>query len=172
MNVSDLPAYEGYFTRYISKVSNLTLSEALQQTQQVLDNMLSNLGEEAMQFRYAPEKWSIAQVLIHTSDTERIMAYRALRAGRGDATPLVGFEQDDLAAHVSDSVFTASQLRSEARVIRESTVQLFDGFSNNDLYLKSNFSVETMPVAHIGFMIAGHQLHHIEVLKERYLPLL
>ena len=124
----------------------------------------------ASEFAYAPGKWTIKQIIGHLSDTERIFGYRALRIDRGDSTPLSGFEQDDYVSTAASNQRTLDDLLSEFRVVRESTLTLFHSFSRDDWMRSGRVSEWTLSVRGIAFTTAGHELHHANILRERYLP--
>jgi hypothetical protein len=160
--------YNPYYDRYISLISSDDIINVLEKQAVDTVGLLKSAGAKA-DFRYAPGKWSVKEVLGHVNDTERIMAYRALRVSRGDKTPMAGFEQDD---YVRDGNFgqrTLPDLVAEFADIRKATVSFVRhldaeagarrGTANNDV-----ISARALP-----YIIAGHELHHRRILQERYL---
>jgi hypothetical protein len=122
-----------------------------------------------LSFRYAPGKWSVSEVLMHILDTERIFQYRALRLGRKDDTPLPGFDQDGYVPESCADGRTLKDLISEYRVIRESSLLLFKSLPSDRLLFKGNASGQDISLGALGFIMCGHQKHHRNILRERYL---
>jgi hypothetical protein len=136
-------------------------------------SLLKTIDErQASEFVYAPGKWTIKQIIGHLSDTERIFSYRALRIARGDSTPLPGFEQDDYVLTAISNQRPLDDLISEFRVVRESTLALFHSLSVDDWTRSGQVSEWNLSVRGIAFTTAGHELHHANILRERYLPAL
>jgi hypothetical protein len=121
---------------------------------------------------YAPNKWTVKDIIQHIIDCERIFAYRALRFAREDKTPLPGFEENDYAksAHILDR--SLDELLQELYILRESNILMFKGFSNEQLMREGPSNNYTTQVLAFGFTIAGHGLHHLAIIKERYYPLI
>lgn len=121
--------------------------------------------------RYAPGKWSLREVIGHLTDAERVFAYRALRIARGDATPLAGFEQDDwmLEAHFDERSF--HDLLDEFRTVRQSSVLLFRPLDPETWRRRGVASGGDVSVRAVAFIIAGHERHHMAIVREKYVPL-
>ena len=119
--------------------------------------------------RYASGKWSIKEVVGHMCDTERIMAYRALRIARGDQTPLPGFEQDDYVRAAGFDSISMSDLTEEFRLIREATLPLLRGFDEQALERRGTANKVSISVLALAYIIAGHERHHVSILRSRYL---
>jgi uncharacterized damage-inducible protein DinB len=134
-----------------------------------LKALLAPLTDEQALHRYAPGKWSIKESLIHILDTERIFAYRALRIGRGDQTPLPSFEQDDyVPASGADSRSLAS-IWAEYDAVRAATLALLESFTEEVYGRLGTSSGAPSSVRALVYMIAGHEAHHIMLFRERYL---
>jgi len=118
--------------------------------------------------RYAPGKWTIAEVVAHVADAERVFTYRALRFGRGDATPLPGFEQDLWvpASHAGSRPFAA--LLDELEAVRAASLHLFRSFEPEDWDRAGEASGLPVSVRGLAWIAAGHALHHRRILVERY----
>jgi hypothetical protein len=158
-----------YYTRYLDRVQvgkpPAVFGRQLAETLTLLDG----LGEQLSLARYAPEKWSIKEVVGHVADSERIMAMRALCIARGETAELPGFDEN---AYVAAAGFDArpwSALREELRRVREATIALFDGFTPEQLDRRGRANKGEFTVRALGWIIAGHEAHHLGVLKERYL---
>ncbi len=131
--------------------------------------LLSEIGDErASVFRYAPGKWTAKEIAGHLSDTERIFAYRALRIGRQDATPLPGFEQDDYVKRASSNERKLEDLLDELRLVRQASLALFRGLPEAAWMRRGRVSEWDLTMRGIAFTAAGHELHHYQVLRERY----
>jgi uncharacterized damage-inducible protein DinB len=165
----DSDEYDPYFAPYIQRARSRSLPVTLAAQHDEVVSLLSGLSDEAAAFRYAPEKWSIKQVIGHLLDTERIFAYRALSFARGEQQPLPGFDQD---AYVEAGEFDSRSLESlvkEYRAVRAATLALIEGFdaaawSRTGVANRVEFSVRAL-----AFIVAGHEAHHLSVLEGRYL---
>jgi uncharacterized damage-inducible protein DinB len=131
--------------------------------------LLSPLSEEKLRFRYAEGKWTIKEILQHITDDERIFAYRALRFARGDATELPGFDQDEYARSSAANARSIESLLDEFDTVREGTISLFEGLAE-ETHLRSGIaSGNVMSVRAIAYHIAGHELRHLDIIRERYI---
>jgi uncharacterized damage-inducible protein DinB len=162
--------YAEHFEKYIALVPSGDFLEILRGQRQELTKQLSPLSEQQADFRYAPGKWSIKEVLGHVNDTERIFAYRLLRIGRGDQTPLPGFEQDDYIQTGNFSGRTLKDLLDEFSAIREATIALVRSMDNAAWLRRGVASQKEITATALAFVIAGHVRHHQKLLEERYLP--
>lgn len=170
MRITDLQPteYHPYFATYLGYIDDLSWRSSLDESEAQLLEYLTNVSEDRTNYAYAPGKWTIAQALQHIIDTERIFAYRALRIGRGDTTPLPGFEQNDYAAiaNVTDRRFR--DMIDEFRLVRASTTALFKSFTKEDLLRVGTMSGGPASVRALGFIISGHVYHHAKLYRERY----
>ena len=128
-----------------------------------------SIPEEKGEYRYAPEKWSIKELLCHMMDAERIFAYRALRFARNDSTPLEGFEENNYAPEANAHARSIRQLADEMENLRKSTIELFMSFTPVMLSRKGSANKTEISVLNLGYIIPGHETHHRLVLQERYL---
>jgi hypothetical protein len=164
--------YFPYYGKYVELVKTGDILATLAQQPSETVALLSGLTEEQGNFSYAPGKWSIKQMLGHVNDTERIFAYRALRISRNDKTPMPGFEQDD---YVRDGPFEHCRLAGlieEFESIRRATVLLFQQLNSDDWLRRGTASQREVSVRALAYIIAGHELHHRGVLKEKYAAVL
>lgn len=134
-----------------------------------LQDLLRHLGEEKALFRYAPGKWSIKECLGHMIDTERVFAFRAMCFARGDNGPLPGMDQDQYVRGAGFDDRQLEDLLSEYRFLRQSSVMLFEGFSEKAGRRRGTASNCEFSARVFAWIIAGHERHHIKILKERYL---
>jgi hypothetical protein len=121
------------------------------------------------QFRYAPDKWTIKELLCHLIDSERIFAYRALRFSRNDKTPLSGFEEKDYAVQANAHSRSVASIANEIKRLRATTLDLYKSFSDEMLQRTGTANNSSLSVLNLGFIIPGHETHHLNVLRERYL---
>ena len=161
--------YAAAFESYVARVRALDdpLAALSAQRERVVAR-LSALSDEQAQFRYAPDKWSIKELVGHLSDGERIFAYRLLRIGRGDRTPLPGFEENDFAraAHSDDRSF--KDLLDEWAVVRDGTSSLARGLPETDWANQGTSNDAPMSARALLYIILGHTEHHLSVLGDRY----
>jgi len=172
MTKNDIPFLPVFFERYINQVPDMEIGSALDHFG---SEMLASEKAKLLQIDdqiYAPGKWTIADILQHIIDTERIFAYRALRIARKDQTPLPGFDENEYALHAHATDRTIDELLYEFSVVRRSTCQLFDSFRPEDLLRQGIGSGNPISVIGLGYTIIGHGIHHMEVIKQRYYPLI
>jgi hypothetical protein len=168
-NINPMPAF---FDRYIDLVEDINIFDAFEKysPSKIFDDMnaLNRLGDMV----YAPGKWTIRDILQHVVDNERIMSYRALRFSRNDSTTLPGYDEELLAANTIANQRPLPELMEELAQVRASTVSLFKGM-NDEMMLRSGvaFKSELSALA-LGFVIIGHPIHHMRVIRERYFALL
>jgi hypothetical protein len=127
------------------------------------------LSEEQGNSRYEPGKWSIKELVGHINDAERIFGYRALRIARGDQTPLPGFEQDDFIAGANFDACTLADLTTEFELIRRSNLAMFKQLGDEAWVRRGTASDNTISVRALAYIIAGHEVHHLNILRSRYL---
>ena len=161
--------YKPYFDRYISLIPGNDILSTLEKQISKTLALLSERSEAEGDFRYAPGKWTLKEVLGHINDTERIMGYRALRIARGDKTPLAGFEQDDLVRNGPFADLSLASLIEEFKSVRASTLALLRTFRPQDWTRRGLVDNNEITVRALVYIIAGHELHHRGILGERYL---
>lgn len=161
--------YPSYFDNYISQANYENVLTALRSTQAILTDNFRAIPEGKAHYRYAEGKWTINQLIIHLSDSERIFSYRALRFARNDSQQPLPFEEDDYARESFADSRTLKSCVDEFLLVRQNTIALYETFSNDVLKRKGNTAAGTVDVNTLGFVNAGHAMHHLKVLKERYL---
>jgi hypothetical protein len=170
MRRSDIHLMPEYFDRYINLVENIPVIEALEKYSQLTseDNieLFKKIGDKV----YAPGKWTIKSIIQHIIDAERIMSYRALCFARRDSTNLPGFDEDHFAMHTNADSRPLNNLLEEFTIVRKSSIALFKSFDDNMLQQTGTANNRSISVLALGFVISGHQLHHLNVISERYLP--
>jgi len=160
--------YSAYAARYVDLVGNGPIIEILEYQQQMDYNFFLRLDPAKASYKYAEDKWTVKQVLGHMCDTERVFAYRALVFSR-ESIELPGFDQDVYMEHASFNSRSIEDLAEEFKTIRESTLYLFRSFTDDQSKRKGIASGSPFSVRAYAYMIAGHEMHHIKILKEKYL---
>ena len=127
-----------------------------------------SFAEEKLSQPHAPGEWTIKEILVHIIDDERIYAYRALRFGRGDSTDLPGFEQDDYVPYSKANQRSLDSILDELKAVRAATITQFNSFRDEDLLRKGIGSGNVLSVRAAAYHIAGHELHHLQSIKENY----
>lgn len=161
--------YAPYYGTYIGKVPDGDLRAMLASQLAETLALIRSIPESRGGHRYAPDKWSIKGVLGHLADSERIFSYRALRIGRGDTTPLPGFEQDDYVPMGNFDARTLRDLADELAAVRQATLHLFAHLNQAAFERRGTASGKPVSVRALAYIIAGHELHHVGILKTRYL---
>jgi len=160
--------YTPYHETYISLVQADDIVTALQAQGNETAAMLLRLPPAMADYRYAPDKWTIKQVLGHVTDGERVLAYRALRFARGDRTPLTGYEQDDFMRGANFEPRTLASLIEEFEAVRRSTVLLFASLEPEAWSRRGVANQNEISVRALAWLIAGHEMHHRRALQEKY----
>ena len=165
-----LTDYAPPFHKYIELVPAGDVIENLAGQLPETKALLAKVSEEDAGFRYAEGKWSIRQVLGHVIDTERVFAYRVLRIGRNDPTPLAGFDENLLAKYAPYDHIPLFEALREFEAVRASTLFLLRGLSPEAWERSGTSDGHFLTMRAMAFAIAGHELHHREILRTRYLP--
>ncbi len=161
--------YLPYYEKYVSLVPDADILTVLGRQIEETAGLLDSIPEAQANFRYAPDKWSIKELVGHLIDTERIFAYRALRFARNDKTPLSGYEQDDYVSNASFDSCPLTDLASELKSVRQSTLFLFKHLDKNAWMRRGVANDSEASVRALAHIIAGHELHHRQILRSRYL---
>jgi hypothetical protein len=161
--------YAPYYDTYIKLVPNENILTVLEQGGAHTQKVLRAIDETKSQHRYAPGKWSIREVVGHVADAERVFCYRALRFARADATELPGFDQDVWAKTTNAHSSTLVSLLDDLRALRAATVSLFRGFADAAWDRTGIASKNPVSVRALAYITAGHEHHHLTIVKERYL---
>jgi len=164
--------YAPFYANYVMQVPDGDFLETLETQLRDMQTLLGPLTGKQADFRYAPEKWSIKEVVGHINDAERIFSYRTLRIARGDETPLAGFEQDDYIKTANASSRTLSSLLEEFASIRRATITLIRSLDDSSWLRHGTASGKPVTVLAQAFITIGHALHHQRILAKRYVPAL
>lgn len=157
-----------FYQRYVERVKSYEMLEALQIVNQQTLAVIKNIPEAKGDYRYESGKWSIKELLCHMMDAERIFAYRALRFARNDKTELQGFEENDYAPEANAHGRSVQQLSNEMQRLRTTTLDLFVSFTPVMLARSGKANGTEVSVLNLGYIVSGHEAHHLAVLKERY----
>lgn len=158
-----------YYHRYINLVADGNIIDILAKNHAITQAKIKNIPTEKAEYRYAEGKWSIKEVLIHIIDTERVMAYRALRFVRNDKTNIPGFDENTYAPESNAANRTLEDIAEEFQAVRNATIAMFKHFSTEMMDRTGTANGAICSVRGLVYIIAGHELHHWNVLEERYL---
>ena len=164
----DTNEYAAFYETYVSLVPDVDIVATLEAQRLQMMQLLAGRSERDGNFRYAPGKWTVKDVIGHLADSERIFAYRALRIARGDATPLSGFEQDDYVREAGAGSRQLRDLAEEFAAVRDATVALYRSLSDTARKRRGSANKNEVTVRALAFLIAGHELHHRNILEQRY----
>ncbi len=166
----ELEKIPNFYRGYVKMVpEGKDLMPSLIESRDEFIQLLTAIPTEKETYRYAEDKWSVKEVIQHICDAERVFSYRALRFGRGDLTDLPGFEQDDYVANCHANRREMVDLIREFRNTRNSTIDLYDSFESKDLTRFGSANGFRIDVTSLGYIIVGHLLHHMAILRSRYL---
>jgi hypothetical protein len=157
-----------HYVGYIKRVPELDPVIACAGQIEATAALLRGLSESDATYRYARGKWSIKEVVGHLADVERIMAYRALRIARGDTTPLPGFDENTYVPIAKFDTRSLVDLVGELRTARAATLALLRTFDPEAWQRRGTASGKPVSVRALGYMIPGHERHHVEILRTRY----
>jgi len=161
--------YANFYADYIKMAEAEELKTGLRSSLYSVIDFFKAIPEEKLEYRYEIGKWSVKDIIQHLIDAERVFAYRALRFARQDKTPLPGFNENDYAINANANKKSREELLKEYQIVRESTILLFKSFNEETLKLIGTASNSKMSIRAIGFVIIGHEKHHCQVIKARYL---
>lgn len=172
MKRSQINPLPQFFDRYINLVEDVELVDGLVHQLAAFESYDFQPWEELGDRTYAPDKWTLKDILQHVIDNERVQSYRAMRFARKDTTILPGYDQDLLARNAKASKRSLESLRQEFVYTRKSSILLFQDMDDEALSEKGTaYKVEITPLG-LGFQMIGHYMHHFNTVAERYLPLL
>ena len=158
-----------YFSYYIEQVDYQNVIEALTVNKDVVINLYQSMPKEQKNFRYEVGKWSPHEMLGHLTDTERIFGYRALCIARGEKQSLPSFDENEYADGAKFSEISFESLLEQYRLVREGSLALFSTFTDEVASQIGNANGSAVSAKALIWMIAGHEIHHLKVLKEKYL---
>ena len=162
--------YPPYYDTYISKVKSDNLLDELLTVHYDTIDLITSIDLETQHFRYAEGKWNIKEILQHIMDTERIFSYRALCIARGDSTPLPGFDENTYASHSYATARNMNDIAREFSVLRASTIELIKSLNENVWSNTGTANSHIVSIPALFYAILGHEIHHMQVINEHYLP--
>ncbi len=162
--------YADYMQKYLDNLpDDINLLDHLIQNLKDIIELYVSVPNDKYKYRYAEDKWTIKEVLLHVIDTERVFAYRALAYARGDKNPLPSFHENAYTANSNANNRTATDLLDELKSVRLATISLLKTFSHAQFKIVGKTSETNLSVAAIAFFIIGHAIHHNNIIKEKYL---
>src|SRR5262245_16671653 len=161
--------YDRHYATYIDPVAREDVMRQLEVQAQSTPKLLATIPESRAGFRYGPGKWSIRDIIGHLADSERIFAYRALRIARHDTTPLASFDENAYADVAGFDNRTLADIGAEFAAVRAGTMTLFRSMDAETLALTGTASGKPISVRALAFIILGHERHHLNVIKAKYL---
>ncbi|MDP9147391.1 MAG: DinB family protein [Acidobacteriota bacterium] len=160
--------YANFYEKYIALVPGTDAVAALEAQRLHMVQALSVRSEREGNFRYGADKWSVKEIVGHLSDSERVFTYRAMRIARGDRTPLSGFEQDDYVRAGNFGERRLTDLAEEFAAVRSGSIALYRSLSEEAWMRRGVANNNEVSVRALAFITAGHELHHRQILEERY----
>lgn len=161
--------YAPYYQKYVAEVPEGDIVDILRAQRDDTVRLIGRIDERKASHRYAPGKWSIAEMIGHVIDTERLFTYRALAFARGDRTPLPSMDQDVWAAGSNAGTRPLRSLLEEYQAVRAATIALFGSLGERELARDGIASDNRVTVRGLAWITAGHERHHMKILRERYL---
>ena len=168
MNRPQANEHAPYYKTYMDTVSDNVIAELEHQVNS-FPSFLKGLSQDKATYAYAEGKWTIMQLVGHVIDTERIMAYRALRIARADLTPLPGFDENDYVANAHFAERNMDSLAEEFAILRKANMYLIKSFNDDEINRLGKSNGSPMSVRALIFILAGHVNHHRMIIEERYL---
>lgn len=159
----------GFYSGYIAKAPTTDLIAALKDNWSDIKKLADSLNEEQLLLRYEPGKWSIKEVLVHLIDAERNFCYRIMRISRGDQAQLPAFSIHEFVANSYATERDIENIMLELELLRKSTIAMFEGMHPSMLDLTGPARDVTISVRALGFALVGHGIHHIAIIRDRYL---
>jgi hypothetical protein len=162
--------YPVFFKTYMDMIpENGDLLDQLENSLELFEQLLYEVAENKQEFRYDLGKWTIKEVVQHMIDVERVFVYRALRFSRNDKTVLKGFDENDYVSRYEINRRDFVVLLDEFCLLRRATILMFKDFGNEILDRRGEVEGASLSVRALGYICSGHVLHHLQVIRERYL---
>lgn len=162
--------YASFFKRYIQLVPDGDYLQVLQQNTQTVRDFFLSIDKQKHNYRYEPGKWSVREMVLHISDTERVMSYRALTISRGDTeAQLPTMDEQVFAQHADVRDRSMEDLVDEFLTVRKASVYLFENMAEENSKFSGSVMGNIITPRALGYIIVGHTMHHMNVARERYL---
>ena len=165
----DVSEYAPFYAGYVSQVPDGDVLDLLARQIDDTAALVGGLTEVQAAYRYAPGKWSIKEIVGHVADAERVFSYRALRIARNDQTPLPSFDENAWMPFGNFEARPLADVLGELRAVRQSTLALYRSFTPEAIARRGVASQKEISVRAIIYITAGHERHHVGVMRERYL---
>lgn len=166
LKIEDVPTF---YQNYVRLVIDADMREALITSGKALDHLISDIPPDKHDYAYASGKWTVKEVLCHIVDAERIFVYRALSFSRNDKNNLPGFDENAYVPESNASARSIESIQLEIVNLRASTIDFFNSCSEEMLDRKGIANNTEMSVRTLGYVVSGHAIHHLQILKQRYL---
>ncbi len=161
--------YSGHYSHYVDLVASGNIIDTFEKQSAITHEFFSMIPEEFGDHTYAFGKWTIKDIVGHLIDTERIFSTRALRIARGDKQALPGFEQDDYVKSANFFKRTLKDLVDERLMLRVANMKMFRSFEPLSFIAKGIANDNEITVRAILYLITGHEIYHINFIRENYL---
>lgn len=162
--------FKEFYGVYLATLEDDTvLMDQLKKGYENFPKFINSIPDDKLTYAYAEGKWTVAQALLHIVDSERIFQYRAFRFSRADKTPLMGFDQDAYILENDPRGQSKESIIEAYRTVRASTIAIFETLDDAMLRHTGIASDLQWSVGGLGFVICGHQRHHRNIIRERYL---
>ena len=165
----DLNRVPAFYHKYIERVNEENVIDAIQSMHNELSSFLTAIPESKWMHKYAEDKWTIKELVQHVTDAERIFCYRALCFSRNEKSALPGFDENEYVIASNANNRSKEQILDELRTVQAATLSLFASFTDTQLNAQGIANGNPIYVKAIGYIVAGHAIHHMAILKERYL---
>ncbi len=160
--------YEPYYREYTEHVISGTLVDIMSADRQELNALFDKLTDREALYRYAPGKWSIKEILVHCMDTEVIFNARALMFARGEKQAIPGYDHEAYVRNSRADEKTLNEIKESWNLLRKNTLNMFGGFNEAELKQLGNANGNKMSVRSLIYIIPGHVLHHLGVIRAKY----
>jgi len=162
--------YPAFYQTYIDALGDKgNILSQMETSLSVFEKELSELESDKQEYRYADGKWTIKEIVQHLIDTERVFVYRALRYSRKDKSMLLSYDENMFVANYDINKRNYDNLLKEFSLLRRSTILMFQNFDDEILDMEGKVGENTFTVRALGYICSGHVLHHLKVIRERYL---
>jgi uncharacterized damage-inducible protein DinB len=158
-----------YYQRYIDNIKTEDPIDGLVKSRKEVEKLISKLSKKELNFRYAEGKWSIKEILVHIMDGERVFNYRALSFARNDKNELPGFEENEWAPESKADSRKIKSILKEYKAIRKATIEMYSNFNDEMLMRMGRASNNPVSVRALLYITLGHEMHHLKVIREKYL---
>ena len=167
----DIPRneYAPFYGGYIQNSSGVGILEGLKNGLDATKSFFNSFPNEKLEYRYDEGKWTPKEILLHLIDSERVFAYRVLLISRSDNAEIQGFDQDEFVANSNANNRTIESLIEEYENVRKATTALFSSLGKEQFLRMGRANNTPVSIRAIGRIVIGHEIHHINILKERYL---